>query len=84
LKTAPPSERWRWCGPAGGDFLLWVDAAGPHVEDCRDVPLPYGPRLLADIRDRTETAMKQAHCFLACELGLRAEAQAVRVGALRP
>ncbi len=67
-------------GRPGGDHLLWVDGAGPHVEDCRDGDLPYGRQLLADIRDRTETAMPQAHCFLACELALRAQDQAARVG----
>jgi len=65
---------------SGGEHLVWVDAAGPHVEDCRGGDLPYGRQLLADIRDRTETAMPQAHCFLACELALRAEAGAVQIG----
>jgi predicted dehydrogenase len=67
-------------GQPGGEHLLWVDGAGPHVEDCRGGDLPYGRQLLADIRDRTETAMPQAHCFLACELALRAQAQAQRLG----
>jgi hypothetical protein len=49
---------------------------------CNDVPLPYGPQLLDDIVNRTETAMTQAHCFLASELVLRAEAQASRLGYL--
>jgi len=31
------------------------------------------------ILDRTETAMAQAHCFLATELALKAEAKATRV-----
>ena len=69
-------------GRPGGDHLLWVDRAGPHIEDCRDGPLPYGAQLIADIRQRTETAMSQAHCFLACELALRAQAMAARLGHL--
>ena len=36
---------------------------------------------MADVLDRTETAMSQAHCFLATELALKSEAMAVRVGA---
>jgi hypothetical protein len=40
------------------------------------VELPYGRQLLADIRDRTETAMPQAHCFAAMELALTAQAKA--------
>jgi len=38
--------------------------------------LPYGRQLVADIRDRTETAMGQEHCFKAMELALRAQALA--------
>ena len=70
-------------GRPGGDHLIWVDGAGPHVEDCRDGDLPYGRRLIADIRQRTETAMSQAHCFLACELALKAQAMADRLGNLQ-
>ena len=42
--------------------------------------LPYGERLVDDVLNRTETAMPQAHVFLAMELALKAEKQAVRVG----
>ena len=63
-------------GRDGGDHLFLVDGTGVRHEDCGAVPLPFAPRLLADVRDRTETAMPQAHCFLAAELALRAQAQA--------
>ena len=43
------------------------------------MPLPYGDQLVADVLNRTETAMPQAHCFLAMELVLKAQAQAQRV-----
>ena len=66
-------------GRDGGDHLLLVDGSGVRHEDCSDVPLPFAARLLADVRDRTETAMPQAHCFLASELALRAQAQADRI-----
>jgi len=36
-----------------------------------------------DILNRTETAMSQAHCFLATELVLKAQAQAQRVNFAR-
>jgi hypothetical protein len=36
--------------------------------------------LLRDVRARTETAMPQARCFLAMQLALEGEAQAVRIG----
>ena len=67
-------------GRAGGDHLFLVDQNGTHHFDCKAEPLPYGPRLMADVLNRTETAMAQAHCFLATELALKAEAMAVRVG----
>lgn len=69
-------------GRPGANHLFLVDRQGVRYIDCADVPLPYGPRLLADVRDRTETAMTQAHCFLATELALRAQAQAERLGHL--
>jgi hypothetical protein len=46
------------------------------------VQLPYGRQLVDDILNRTATAMPQAHCFLASELALRAEADARRLGHL--
>ena len=45
----------------------------------RDVPLPYGDQLVSDVLNRTETAMTQAHCFLATELMLKAQQQAQRL-----
>jgi hypothetical protein len=51
--------------------------------DCSQVDLPYGRQLLADIRDRTQTAMPQAHVFLASELALLAQQKAIRLGNLR-
>jgi len=71
-------------GGQGGNHLFWVDRDGMHYEDCNQVELPYGKQLIADILNRTETAMPQAHCFLASELALRAEAQATRLGNLKP
>jgi predicted dehydrogenase len=66
-------------GRAGIDHLFLVDQKQTRYVDCSDQELPYGRRLLDDIRNRTETAMPQAHCFLATELALKAEAQASRV-----
>jgi hypothetical protein len=47
------------------------------------VELPFGPRFVADVVNRTETAMPQAHTFLAAELVLKAQKQAQTL-ALRP
>jgi predicted dehydrogenase len=66
-------------GRPGGNHLFLVDQKGTHAIDCRDVALPYGPCLVYDILNRTETAMPQAHCFLASELVLRAQEMAYRL-----
>lgn len=70
-------------GRPGGNHLFWVDGQGTHYEDCSGCELPYGRQLIFDILNRTETAMTQAHCFLASELALTAEAKAARLGNLR-
>ncbi|WP_102107091.1 Gfo/Idh/MocA family protein [Oceaniglobus roseus] len=44
--------------------------------DCSDMPLPYFPRLVADVQDRTETAVGQAHTFTTMELAIRAQQMA--------
>jgi predicted dehydrogenase len=67
-------------GRPGGNHLFVVDQKGTEYIDCNEVILPYGQQLVNDIVNRTETAMTQAHCFLASELALKAEAQAVRLG----
>jgi predicted dehydrogenase len=66
-------------GRPGGSHLFLVDQKETRYVDCSQVPLPYGDQLVADVLNRTETAMPQAHCFLAMELVLKAQAQAHRV-----
>ncbi len=63
----------------GGSHLFLVDGKATRYVDSRDQALPYGEQLVSDVLDRTETAMPQAHCFLATELALRAENAAQRV-----
>ena len=70
-------------GRPGANHLFLVDQAGTRYIDCADVQLPYGRQLVADILNRTATAMSQAHCFLASELALRAQADARRLGYLQ-
>lgn len=60
-------------GRPGGDHLFLVDKKGMQHIDCSAVELPYGRQLAADIRDRTETAMGQEHCFKAMQLALKAQ-----------
>jgi predicted dehydrogenase len=69
-------------GRPGANHLFLVDRSGTRREDAGTGDLPYGRQLVADVLDRTETAMTQAHCFLACQLALEAEAKAVRLGSL--
>lgn len=70
-------------GRPGGDHLFLVDGKGLQHMDCKAGALPFGPRFVQDILNRTETAMTQAHCFLATELALKAEALASNVGAFK-
>jgi predicted dehydrogenase len=65
-------------GRPGADHLLMVDRQGMHVIDCSTQDLPYARQLIADIENRTETAMSQAHCFKAMELALTAQNLAER------
>ena len=62
-----------------GSHLFLVDQKETRYIDCQKVELPYGEQLVQDILNRTETAMPQAHCFLATELVLKAQKQAQRV-----
>ena len=66
-------------GAPGTDHLLLVDEDGTRRIDCGAAPLPYYEALLRDVRERTETAMPQAHCFKVMELALRAQAEARRL-----
>ena len=68
-------------GRPGGSHLFLVDKKETKYIDCASVELPYGEQLVNDVVNRTETAMTQAHCFLATELVLKAQKQAQRVGA---
>jgi predicted dehydrogenase len=63
----------------GGSHLFLVDGKETRYVDCADTPLNYGPQLVDDVINRTETAMPQAHCFRTMELALVAQKQAQRV-----
>ncbi len=70
-------------GRPGGNHLILVNGDGIQYIDCNQVDLPFGRQLVHDVIHRTETALPQAHCFLASQLALEAEARATRVGYLR-
>jgi predicted dehydrogenase len=63
-------------GREGGNHLFITDKKGVRYVDCKDVELPYGRLLVDDVLNRTETALPQAHTFLATELAIRAQKQA--------
>jgi predicted dehydrogenase len=70
-------------GRPGTDHLFLVDRNRTRHIDCGDAGLPYAENLIADVLDRTECAMSQAHCFKVMELALQAQAMATRLGNLR-
>ncbi len=63
-------------GRPGGNHLFIVDQKGTNYVDCKGIETPYGRQLVDDVLNRTETAMPQAHCFLASELAIRAQEKA--------
>lgn len=58
------------------DTLILTNGTRCETIDASRAGLPYFPRLIADIRDRTETAMPQAHAFAVMELAIRAQLMA--------
>ncbi|UCG89508.1 MAG: Gfo/Idh/MocA family oxidoreductase [Gemmatimonadota bacterium] len=66
-------------GRDGPEHLFIVDDNSTRHIDCSSVELPYGRQIVDDVVNRTETAMSQAHCFLATELALEAQQQATWV-----
>jgi predicted dehydrogenase len=65
-------------GRPGKDHLFLVDGKGTHYVDCAGQELFYGKALIADVLNRTETAMPQARCYKAMELALTAQQMAER------
>jgi predicted dehydrogenase len=65
-----------------GNHLYLVNQKETRYIDCKDVPLPFGTLFVDDVHNRTETAMPQAHCFLATEMALKAQkmAQSISFG----
>lgn len=61
-------------GRPGTDHLVLVNGDSCRVIDASNAGLPYFEKLSDDIRNRTETAMPQRHCFKVMELALKAQA----------
>ncbi|MEO1701335.1 MAG: Gfo/Idh/MocA family oxidoreductase [Pseudomonadota bacterium] len=56
-----------------GNQLYLVNGDTCERIDCQEEGLPYFPRLVADVHDRSETACGQAHTFRTMELAIRAQ-----------
>jgi predicted dehydrogenase len=63
-------------GREGGNHLFLVNQKETRYFNCSNDPLPYGELFVNDIINRTQTAMRQDHCFLATELALKAQKKA--------
>lgn len=66
-------------GRKGENHLFLVNQKETKYFDCSQVNMPYGEQLVSDVVNRTETAMTQAHCFLATELALTAQKMAYQL-----
>ena len=63
----------------GRGIVVVADKKGRREEIVpRDFVPPYGRQLVDDVLNRTETAMTQAHAFLASELAVRAQTHALQ------
>lgn len=70
-------------GRTGDGHLFLVDHQRTQYIDCSAVSLPYGKQFINDVLHRTQHTMSQTHCFLVCELALKAQLQAQRLGHLQ-
>ena len=60
-------------GHPGADHLFIVNQDGPRHIDCSQVDRPFGRQFLADVANRTETAMPQERAFNAMKMALTAQ-----------
>ncbi|HPN70449.1 MAG TPA: Gfo/Idh/MocA family oxidoreductase [Saprospiraceae bacterium] len=65
-----------------GSNLYLVNQKEALYMDCSDVNLTYGHNLVDDVLNRTDTAMTQAHSFLAMELAIKAQKMAKWIDAV--
>jgi predicted dehydrogenase len=56
--------------------LFLVNGSKNELIPCEDAGLPYFPRLVSDVEDRTETATSQQHTLTVTELAIQAQAKA--------
>lgn len=68
------------CGRPGKDHLFLVNGEEKTYIDCSGEELIYFRAFVDDVRERTETAMSQAHVYEVCRLSLEAQKNAARIG----
>ncbi|HEY8563868.1 MAG TPA: Gfo/Idh/MocA family oxidoreductase [Beijerinckiaceae bacterium] len=71
-------------GRPGTDHVFLVDRHGTRHIDASREPLTYFHAFKADVENRTETAMSQAHVFTVCRLALEAQGKARRLTGRAP
>ena len=63
-----------------GNQIYYVDGQGEHHECVSGkIGYPFFGEMIIDCLERTERAMTQEHIFLAAELGVRAQMEAIRI-----
>lgn len=70
-------------GRPGGNHLFVADGKDTRHIDASGEPLDYFVKFIADVRNRTETAMSQHHVFETTRLALEAQRDAVRLNSGR-
>lgn len=64
-------------GRPGTDHLFLVNETGTRYIDASNEPLDYFVNFLSDVRNRSQTAMRQSHVFNVSRLALQAQQAAV-------
>lgn len=71
-------------GRPGGDHVFLVNGEGTRHIDASGEPLSYFRSFLADVRERTATAMPDGHAVTVTRLAIEAQARAGRIGGATP
>ena len=66
-------------GRPGGNHLFVADGGATRHVDATSEPLDYFTKFIADVRDRSQTAMSQEHVFETTRLALVAQRDAARI-----
>ena len=74
MKARPSPQS---ASPSGQHLFLVTNSTTEYIP-CAGQPVGTFDAFAADLRDRTETAMTQSHCFAVCRLALEAEERALR------